>query len=54
MESNETAKTPEYTTPEITDHGSLTELTAGLGSGTHLDATFVTGTKKTKLTFSGP
>jgi hypothetical protein len=54
MESVDTAKNSEYTKPAITDHGSLTELTAGFGSGTHLDATFPTGTKKTKLTFSGP
>jgi hypothetical protein len=54
MERNETTKTPEYSAPEIVDHGSLTELTASLGTGTHLDHFFPTGTKKSDLTFSGP
>jgi hypothetical protein len=44
----------EYAKPEITDHGTLAELTAGSGFGTHLDATFPAGTKTTALTFSGP
>lgn len=54
MERNETTKTPEYTAPEITDHGSLTELTAALGTGIDLDASFPIHTPDSKLTFSAP
>jgi hypothetical protein len=43
-----------YIKPEIVDHGSLSELTAALGTGTKLDAAFPAGTPKTLLTFSGP
>jgi hypothetical protein len=43
-----------YVKPEIVDHGSLSELTAALGTGTALDAAFPAGTPKTALTFSGP
>ncbi len=44
----------EYTSPAIVDHGTLAELTAGLGTGSQLDATFPAKTPKTQLTFSGP
>jgi hypothetical protein len=54
MDRNHTEETPQYSKPEITDHGSLTELTAGQSSGTQLDATFKTGTPTTQLTFSTP
>jgi hypothetical protein len=54
MEGIESANTPEYTKPEITDHGSLTELTAGSSAGKELDATFTRGTPTSQLTFSGP
>jgi hypothetical protein len=30
----------QYETPRITDHGTLTEFTAGMHTGHHLDATF--------------
>ena len=40
--------------PTIVDHGDLTDLTALLHHGTHLDATFVSGTPLTAVTISGP
>lgn len=47
-------KSIEYTKPEIIDHGTLTELTASLGTGSKLDHSYPTGTPRTQLTFSGP
>jgi len=44
----------EYVKPSIVDHGDLTDLTALLHHGNHLDATFVGGTPLTALTISGP
>ena len=44
----------QYTKPEISDHGDLTDLTAGLHVGTSLDATFPVHTPKTQLRFSTP
>lgn len=44
----------EYVKPTIVDHGDLTDLTALLHHGTHLDATFPSGTPLTQLTISGP
>lgn len=51
---NKPTEEREYVKPEIVDHGTLAELTAGSGFGTELDATFPAGTKTTALTFSGP
>jgi hypothetical protein len=42
----------EYEAPEITDYGSLTEITANATSGADLDATFPQGTPAGDLTFS--
>ena len=44
----------QYTKPEISDHGDLTDLTAGLHTGAFTDATFPTHTPMSKLTFSTP
>jgi hypothetical protein len=54
MDNIESPTPQNYVKPEIVDHGSLSELTAALGTGTHLDAAFPAGTPKTALTFSGP
>lgn len=51
---NETTNERQYTKPEITDHGTLADLTAGQGFGSQLDASFPAGTKTTQLTFSSP
>jgi hypothetical protein len=45
---------PKYTAPTISDYGDLVDLTAGLSSGTQLDATFSAGTPFNQLTFSTP
>src|SRR2546429_2763039 len=42
----------EYQAPEIVDYGDLAELTAGLATGTHIDAAFPSGTPFSQLTFS--
>lgn len=44
----------EYSKPSIVDHGDLTDLTALLHHGNHLDASFPAGTPLTALTISGP
>ncbi len=41
-----------YTPPVIRDHGTLAELTAGLQTGSALDASFPIHTPKSQLTFS--
>lgn len=41
MERKEDEK--QYETPQITDHGDLTELTAGRRVGTHFDGSFTSG-----------
>ena len=41
-----------YEKPVVADYGDLTELTAGLGVGSHLDRDFPRHTPKTQLTFS--
>lgn len=50
-ESNEQQTT--YEPPTVVDYGDLTTLTAGASDGSHLDATFLAGTSKGELTFSG-
>jgi len=47
-------ESPKYTVPTISDYGDLVELTAALGSGPDLDATFPAGTPVANLTFSTP
>ena len=48
-------KLENYEQPTITDHGDLTELTAGQHTPlTKLDATYVSGTYKSQLTWSNP
>jgi hypothetical protein len=42
----------DYTGPEITDYGDLTELTAGTSRGNYLDAAFPAGTPRGDLSFS--
>jgi len=42
----------EYTQPQIRDYGEVTELTAGLGSGSRADGTFKVGQPVSFL--SGP
>jgi hypothetical protein len=45
-------KDTEYQAPEVVDYGDLTDLTAALTTGHHLDATFPSGTPFSQLTFS--
>ena len=52
MEENTHERT--YAKPEIVDHGTLAELTAGSSIGGSTDMTFPAGTPKGQLTFSGP
>lgn len=42
----------EYQPPKITDHGTLTELTAGQQNGSQTDRDFPAHTPKQDLTFS--
>jgi hypothetical protein len=51
---NERTQDERYSKPVITDHGDLTELTAGLKSGASLDASYNIHTPKSKLTFTTP
>jgi hypothetical protein len=41
-----------YEKPAVTDHGKLTDLTAGQTDGERLDRNFPVGTLKRDLTFS--
>ena len=41
-----------YHAPQVTDYGTLEQLTAGQSSGNQTDAAFGIGTLKGKLTFS--
>jgi hypothetical protein len=50
----ETSKKSIYETPEIEDHGDLTELTAGLKEGEETDKEFPIHTPKKDLTFTAP
>jgi hypothetical protein len=43
IKSEEPREAKQYETPAITDHGDLTALTAHLGSGMHVDATYTYG-----------
>lgn len=52
MKKERTEEEKQYTKPEITDHGDLTELTAGLAHGTLTDASFKT--HQTATFVSGP
>lgn len=42
-----------YETPEITDYGTLVELTAGQMDGNFTDRDFPVDTPRDELTFSG-
>jgi hypothetical protein len=52
MEDKITNKDEQYSKPRITDHGDLTELTAGLANGRTTDAAFPSHTVATFV--SGP
>jgi hypothetical protein len=42
-----------YETPQVTDYGTLEQLTAGQADGNFTDRTFPINTPKRDLTFSG-
>lgn len=47
-------KIDQYEAPSISDHGDLTELTAGKNHGAALDATFPVGTPYGDITLTTP
>ena len=47
-------KIDQYEAPSISDHGDLTELTAGKTTGSALDATFPAGTPFEDITLTTP
>jgi hypothetical protein len=50
----ESSKTSIYETPQIADHGDLTQLTAGYKEGEETDHEFPIKTPKKDLTFTTP
>jgi hypothetical protein len=52
IKPDDTADEKRYEEPTIEDHGDLTDLTAGLSSGAHVDGTFTYGQLATFI--SGP
>lgn len=54
MHEKPTTDDKQYEKPEITDHGDLTDLTAGLTGGTHSDGTYLVHYGDTLHSISGP